>query len=459
MSGKMSTIQGFDCSNNDLINYEVGTNGINSEKDCNNKCLERDDCNATAYGGNKCWLKSVVANLKKNSNMNCSYKNNKMVHLPGIDLYGNDIKGKQFSNTSLEECQSYCQSNPDCNAFSYSSKQKRCYLKNTEGKNINYIFNPDRNSFIFNLLQYNPNSDGNKQYVESEEEYSKYMQQLNSYNDAKLVKSVMERNKAKLGNMQAESTLQSNALEVHKQKLMRQTQQEQTQQIATADSNNINKQLSSAYDQLIDENINDINRLDRVIENRHYLINENNKGASEKNKSIYILSYFLLLILLISVIFLCTFLGIISSRIAMGLSIIASLFFVFKVVYKYYWNGSDTESVALKNMIYNSYKDMGEDIRDAVLPKWVYSCPKKCKPKKPDHMKKAPDSNLYTNSPNLKTDSSDNVWAEGIKSPTTYNCQWQGPLEDIESNKQCISGSTIPCNEYLGYKEVDKCSV
>ena len=74
-------------------------------------------------------------------------------------------------------------------------------------------------------------------------------------------------------------------------------------------------------------------------------------------------------------------------------------------------------------------------------------------------MKKAPDSNLYTNSPNLKTDSSDNVWAEGIKSPTTYNCQWQGPLEDIEPNKQCISGSTIPCNEYLGYKEVDKCSV
>lgn len=465
MSNKMTTIQGMDCSGNDLDhgNYLVGPkSGILNQNDCNKKCLETEGCNATAYstlsgGNNYCWLKSKAANFSNNKYRNCSYKNNKIVHLPGMDLYGNDMKGKQFSHTSPEECLSYCQNNVDCTAIVHAPKENYCRLKNTYRKNKNHRINSDSHSLILNPLDYNPNKDGNKQYTESETDYAKYMQELDSFNDAKLVKSVMQRNQARLGDMQSDSTLQSNALEVHKQKLMRETQQKQTQQRATADSNNMDKQLSSAYDQLIDDNIDGINRLDRAIENKRYLIDENNKGASEKNKSIYILSYFLLLMLLIAVIFLCTFLGIISSRIAMGLTVVATLFFIFKVVHKYYWDGVDTEAVALKKMVYTGYKDMGEDIRDAVLPKWVYSCPKKCKAKEPDHMKPHPDK-LYKDSPDLKTDSSENVWAQGIESPTTYNCQWQGPPEEMEADKQCISGSTIPCDEYLGYKEVDSCS-
>jgi hypothetical protein len=464
MSGKMSKIQGMDCSGNDLIYYKVGTNGINSESDCHNKCLKTDGCNATAYspfkdsGGNQyCWLKTKADNFSINKNRNCSYKNNRMVHLPGLDLYGNDIKS--FSHTSPEQCISYCQNNVDCTAIVHAPKENYCWLKNTYKKNKNYRINSDRDGLILNSLDYNASKYGSEQYTENEADYATYMQELGYFNDAKLVKSVMQRNQARLGDMQADSTLKSNALEVHKQKLMRQTQQEQTQQRATADSNNMNKQLSSAYDQLIDDNIDGINKLDRAIENKRYLINENNKGASEKNKSIYILSYFLLLMLLIAVIFLCTFLEIISSRITMGLTVIATLFFIFKVVHKYYWDRVDTEAVALKKMVYTGYKDMGEDIRDAVLPKWVYSCPKRCKSKKPDHMKPHPGSGkLYTDAPDLKTDSSENVWAKDIKSPTTYNCQWQGSPEEMEVSKQCISGSTIPCDEYLGYKEVESCS-
>lgn len=388
MSNKMEIINGIDCSGNDIVHYEVGSkSGILNQNDCQNKCLETDGCNAISYGDNYCWLKSKLGNISKNKSRNCSYKNNKIVHLPGVDLYGNNIKGKQFSNTNAEECLSHCQGNAECNAFVYDKKNNYCLLKNTDGKNINYKVNSDKDSVILNFFQYNPTTDGNKQYIENESDYDKYIKELDSFNDAKLVKSVMERNKKRLGNMKSESTLKSNALEAYKQKLMRQEQQKQTQQKATADSNNINKKLNNAYDKLIYENIDDINKLDHAIDNRVHLINENNKSASEKNKSIYILSYFLLLLLLISVIFLCNFLEIISSRIAFGLSFIGAFLFIFKVVYKYYWNGSGSESVALKKMIYSGYKNVGEDIRDAVLPKWVYSCPKKCKSKKPDYMK------------------------------------------------------------------------
>lgn len=454
MSDKMISTTGFNCPGNDAKNL-YSFKG--SESDCQAECMKKDWCGASAYlpnpKGTTCRLKYTPGTFKKSSTATCSYKNKPMVHLPGMDLYGNDLKS--FSKTSPEKCLTYCQDNVDCTAIVHAPNENYCWLKNTYGKNMNYRQNSDRDAVILNNIQCKGN--GSEQKEVSMADYTKYMQELASFNDAKLVKSVMQRNQARLGDMQADSTLQSNALEVYKQKLMRQTQQDQTQQRATADSNNMDKQLSSAYDQLIDDNVDGINKLDRAIENRRYLINENNKGASEKNKSIYILSYFLLLMLLVAVIFLCTFLGIISSRIAMGLTIVATLFFIFKVVYKYYWNNVDTEGVVLKKMFYTGYKDMGEDIRDAVLPKWVYSCPKRCK-KKPDHMKPHSDSsNTFMDLPDLKTDSSENVWTKDIKSPTTYYCRWQGAPEDMNANKQCFN-TTIPCDEYLGYKEVDSCS-
>lgn len=463
MSDKMSTIKGIDCFGKDLVHYEIGTNGINSEEDCNNKCLETDGCNAASYtvnngGKGYCRLKSNLTSFKKNNQRNCSYKNGPIVVLPSLDLPDNDIK--YYKNTSPEECLDYCRNNAECDTMVHAPNSNECWLKQKydNGKYINnYTINSDRNTTL--VRPFTGKGSGSDIYEGSKEDYAKYEEELRTYKDAALVKSVMERNRTRLGSMNGDSTLKQNALDVYKQKLMRQNQQQQTQQTATANSNNMSKQLSSAYDELIDDNIDGINQLDNAIETRRYLINENNKGAYEKNKSIYILSYFLLLMLLIAVIFLCTFLGIISSRIAMGLTIVASLFFIFKVIYKYYWNGVDSESVALKKMIYTGYKDVGENIRDAVLPKWAYSCPKRCKAKKPDHMRPHPrDGKLYTDAPDLRTDSSENVWSQGIKSPTTYNCKWQGPSEEIESSKQCISGSTIPCDEYLGYAEVDSCS-
>lgn len=453
MHGKMTTIQKVDCPDNDIVHYRVGTNNINSEEDCKNECLSRDECGATAYGSGYCWLKRKAVNFNNNNNRNCSYKDAPLVPLSGIDAYGDDIKS--FGNTSAEECLSYCQNDPKCDTYTHAPKENYCWIKNKYGKNMNYKVNGDRNTVL--VRPFTGKGYGTEHNSGDKAAYDQYQDALNSYKDAKLIKSVMERNNARLGSMEGESTVKPTALDLYKTKLQRENQQQQTEQRATADANNMSKKLSGAYDQLIDDNIDGINNLDHAIENKHYLIKENNKSAAEKNKSIYILSYFLILLLLIAVIFLCTFLGIISSRIALGLSIVAGLFFLFNLVYKYYWDGIDSEAVALKKMIYTGTKDLGQDIRDTVLPKWVYSCPKRCK-KKPDHMKPHPShGKFYTDAPDLKTDSSENVWVQGIDSPTTYNCQWQGPSDEIEVDKQCFN-STIPCDEYLGYKAVEICN-
>ena len=75
MSGKMSKIQGIDCSGNDLEHYKVGTYGINSEEDCQNKCLETDGCNATAYGSGSCQLKRRKGKRKADKRILLSRKN------------------------------------------------------------------------------------------------------------------------------------------------------------------------------------------------------------------------------------------------------------------------------------------------------------------------------------------------------------------------------------------------
>lgn len=414
MSNGMTQIKDINCPYNDIVHYKFGTNGIYTEEDCNNKCLKMDNCNATVNGGGYCWLKTKADNFKKQKGSTCSYKNNKIVTLQGLDSSGDDLKS--FKNVTYDQCLSYCKNNPDCDTTAYAPTGKMCWIKNKYGKDMNYTVNSDR---IITLLKpFSGAGGGSEQYEEGSEDYNKYQDALNSYQDAELVKTVMEKNKAVLGDMSADSTLKSNALEAHKQKLMREAQQQHTQQVASATSNDISKQLSTAYDQLIDENSNDINMLDNAIDNRHHLIQENNKDASEKNKSIYILSYFLLLLLLISVIILCTFLGIIDSKVALGLSVVPTILFILKVIQKYYWNNIDSETNSLKKIIYTGYKDTGENIRDAILPKWMYSCPKKCKTKKPDHMRPNPPRSNNFDTKDLDTNISENDWVDYLNTKT-----------------------------------------
>lgn len=449
----MQSLTGYNCKGNDAQNlYSFAGN----EEDCQNECLKRSYCGASAYlpinDTATCRIKYKAGPLIKDDVNTCSVKLMPYVRLEGTDTPDNDLASQKVK--SEDECTQLCDANVNCDTSVYAPKEQYCWLKQKYGKSYNYTANSDRHTTLHKPYYDWKNEVSKTNYVPSMADYNKYKEKLASYQDANYVKSAIESNSQRLGNTVGKSVVEPTAMEEHKERLKREAKQKMEAQMATAHGGNMNDKLSGAYDQLIDENIDGINSLDHMIENKSHLIKANNKEAKNKNKSIYILSYFLLLLLLLSVLFLCVFLSILSPRNALILAIMAALVYIFKIVHKYYWNGVDSEAVALKKMIYTGAKDMGEDIRDAVLPKWVYSCPKRCKKRDhPSHMRRGPGDNTGVDEIDMKTDSGVNVWAEDIKNPTMYNCQWQGPAEDVDPSQMNITTS-IPCDKLLGYKEV-----
>lgn len=448
----MQSLTGYNCKGNDAQNlYSFAGN----EEDCQNECLKRSYCGASAYlpinDTATCRIKYRAGPLTKDKVNTCSVKLMPYVHLKGTDVPYDDLMSQKVKNE--DECTQICNDNVNCDTSVYAPKENYCWLKQKYGKSYNYVANSDRNTTLHKPY-YNWRKDVSKtNYVPSMDEYEEYQKKLDSYNDANYVKSVIKSNSQILGTSSGESVVKPTAMNMHKERLKREAKQKMEAQLATAHGGDMKNKLSSAYDQLIDENIDGINRMDHTIENKSHLINANNKEVKNKNKSIYILAYFLILLLLLSVLFLCVFLGILSGRNALIMATMATLVYIFKIVHKYYWNNVDSEAVALKRMVYTGAKDMGEDIRDTVLPKWVYSCPKRCKKRHHHHMKPGPSDNKGTDEIEMKTDSDENVWAKDIKNPTMYNCQWQGPPEDIDPSRMNITTS-IPCDELLGYKEV-----
>ena len=78
--------------------------------------------------------------------------------IPGIDTLGNDIAGASSTNTTLQKCESICNSNPNCAGFVTNPNGTICYPKTKKM----YPFggpsnsNSDRNIYIRNMIPKKP---------------------------------------------------------------------------------------------------------------------------------------------------------------------------------------------------------------------------------------------------------------------------------------------------------------
>jgi hypothetical protein len=137
-NNKMAQATGFDVSGTDirtLKNVDFDT--------CSASCSATENCVAAAYRRDlrRCYLKSsailIIQNSKVDMTIRANVQNSVPVSafemLPQTDIPGNDLQNISVKLDYAQECLRLCESTNGCNAFSYVTANKACWLKSGAG--------------------------------------------------------------------------------------------------------------------------------------------------------------------------------------------------------------------------------------------------------------------------------------------------------------------------------------
>lgn len=131
LANPMGTQENFyDRPGGDYHHYQAS-----HSSECATSCATIPKCRAYTYvrSTGVCWLKNQVPRRQPN---NCCISGIKVMNTPevGFDRPGSDLK-PGFDVTTSSQCESYCQSDPNCLAYTFvkpgiQGSSAKCWLKN-----------------------------------------------------------------------------------------------------------------------------------------------------------------------------------------------------------------------------------------------------------------------------------------------------------------------------------------
>ncbi len=135
---RMTQATGYDVSGTDirtLKNVDFDT--------CTSSCSATENCVAAAYRRDlrRCYMKSTANLIIQNGKVELTIRANvqgsvpvsAFEMLPQTDMPGNDMQGISVTLNFAQDCLRLCESTNGCNAFSYVTANKACWLKASAG--------------------------------------------------------------------------------------------------------------------------------------------------------------------------------------------------------------------------------------------------------------------------------------------------------------------------------------
>ncbi len=139
---RMVERRGYDVSGNDILTLK----NIDFLS-CSNACENMQGCSAAAYRADlqRCYLKSTATLIMKNNKVDMTIRASqsdttrvsRFEVLPQVDIPGNDLFPTSTKIDSAQNCLQLCEKTNGCNAFSYVTSNKACWLKSGAASSTN----------------------------------------------------------------------------------------------------------------------------------------------------------------------------------------------------------------------------------------------------------------------------------------------------------------------------------
>ena len=349
------------------------------------------------------------------------------------------------------------------------------------------LYQQNRDSLIQNANKYNKNKKNNIS-EESQKKINEYKLMMLQLDDPDILNM---KNIAKRFNNTSNSIENFTSQEG--------LQQEGLQQEGPS-QDHVTNQLLLKYDQKFNKNYDQSNILNKAIMSKNKMIYMTEVESAKKNKMIGIMTYLLILVIIIMFQVIVSTVGIIDSKVAIGISIFAIIIFLYKIYSNYIWSTHNY----LTAIASATAKGMKNAAIVNLLPSDInkpYHCPAICK-KKPNSPEEESTTDFNNNSDRLRfirTDSSRDVWRLGDQPETTfttkddpkpygqnsdipvyrateeemkynepkpwfgginasgatyYDCEWTGGDSKGMPVNKYYQNTTIPCHYYPGFKEI-----
>jgi hypothetical protein len=123
--------KGYDGEENvDVPGNDISSSPSSGPQECQTRCNANDNCVGIALrkSDNYCWLKNKFGAKTVNTDRNIYLKRNSYTAQLKTNAGGNDIS--DYGNTSVEACQSLCDSDKSCVGIVTRSADTHCWLKN-----------------------------------------------------------------------------------------------------------------------------------------------------------------------------------------------------------------------------------------------------------------------------------------------------------------------------------------
>jgi len=144
--------------------------------------------------------------------------------------------------------------------------------------------------------------------------------------------------------------------------------------------NEITDKLMNYYDNEINQDKHKNNILGAFIHTKDRIININNDSFDEKNITIMIYKYFIMLLLFIVIVGIGKYLDLYSSDTKYLIFIISFIFYVVVLIYRIYFNPYTLGEYRALKFANDSASSIFKEILSDLLP--TYQCPSNCQPKK-----------------------------------------------------------------------------